>query len=296
MKYISVFAGVAMLFGLVACSRPVSSGKLSVAKVVVALKPDKNPDAMLKEKAALTEFLTKALGSPVEVIIPLSGSVIEEGLANGTIDFAYVSGGTMLQVVNSKSGELLLAGEIEGKTTYSSYWVGKKESSYTSVAELKGKPVAFSGMTSTSGKLIPHWTMIRDGLLEAHQQAEVFFGEENVWYGSGYVSAVERVLSGEAEAAAVSDYVLDGDKHLTVEQRGKLRKIAEQGPVPTHAIAIRSSLPEADKKVLLAALSSLNEDKNHSLRDSVFTSKLVVVDTTAHLAPLVEAVHLTSPP
>lgn len=296
MKCISLFIGAAILFGVASCSRPTSSGKLSVPRLVVALKPDKNPDVMLKEKVALTEFLTQALGNPVEVIIPLSGAVIEEGLANGTIDLAYVSGGTMLQVVKSKSGELLLAGEIKGKTTYSSYWVGKKESAYASVAELKGKPVAFSGMTSTSGKLIPHWTMIREGLLEAHQQPEVFFGQDNVWYGSGYVSAVERVLSGEAEAAAVSDYVLDGDKHLSVEQRGKLRKIAEQGPVPTHAIAIRSSLPEADKQALLAALTSLNEEKNHTLRDSVFTSKLVAVDTAAHLAPLVEAVRLTSTP
>lgn len=296
MKLISLFAGIAILLGLAACSRPASTGKLSVPKVVVALKPDKNPDAMLKEKAALTEFLTQALGNPVEVIVPLSGSVIEEGLANGTIDLAYVSGGTMLQVVNNKAGELLLAGEMDGKTTYSSYWVGKKDSGYASVAELKGKPVAFASMTSTSGKLIPHWAMVRDGLLEPHKQPEAFFGEDNVWYGSGYVSAVERVLNGEAEAAAVSDYVLDGDKHLSEEQRGKLRIIATQGPVPTHAIAIRSSLPEADKRALLAALTSLNEEKNHTLRDAVFTSKLVAVDAAAHLAPLAEAIRLTSAP
>lgn len=278
----------------VACTPP-SDSRLSVPKVVVALKPDKNPDAMLEEKQALTAFLAEALGTPVEVIIPLSGPVIEEGLANGTIDLAYVSGGTMLQVAQNKSAELLLAGEIDGKTAYASYWVALKDKPYASVDDLKGKPVAFASKTSTSGKLIPHWALIKGGQLQPHQEPEAFFGEGNVWYGSGYVSAIERVLSGEAEAAAVSYYVLDKDKHLTADQRALLKKVAEQGPVPTHAIAVRASLPAADKDALRAALETLNSEPHQALRDKVFTSRLVRVDAASHLAPLEEATRLTTP-
>jgi len=282
---------------LAACSpKPAQkSSSLSVPKVVIALKPDKNPDAMLEEKAALSAFLKERLGTPVEVIIPLSGAVIEEGLANGTIDLAYVSGGTMLQVSDQNAASVLLAGEIEGKTTYPSYWVALKEKPYASVAELQGKRVAFSSKTSTSGGLIPHWDLIQKGHLQPHQDPEAFFGTGNVWYGSGYVSAVERVLTGEAEAAAVSYYVLDKDKHLTAEQRARLKKVCEQGPVPTHAIAVRSALPADDQDKLRAALEALNDPAHHALRDKVFTSKLVRVDGPAHVAPLREATRLTSP-
>ena len=81
---------------------------------------------------------------------------------------------------------------------------------------------------------------IRDSALgSSSRRPHLGFGEGrgilrsgHVWFGSGYVSAVERVLSGDAEAAAVSYYVLDKDKHLTVEQRQKLRRLAEQGPCP----------------------------------------------------------------
>jgi phosphonate transport system substrate-binding protein len=282
---------------LAACSKESStpSSGLSVPKVVIALKPDKNPDAMLEEKASLSAFLSQQLGTPVEVIIPLSGAVIEEGLANGTIDLAYVSGGTMYQVAEKKIASVLLAGEIDGKTTYQSYWVALKEKPYTSVAELKGKPVAFSSKTSTSGYLIPHWDLIQKGLLSPHQDPEAFFGTGNVWYGTGYVSAVERVLSGEAEAAAVSYYVLDKDKHLSPEQRARLKKVCEQGPVPTHALAVRTTLPASDQEKLRAALELLNEEAHHALRDKVFTSKLVRVDGEAHVAPLREAMRLTAP-
>lgn len=284
---------------LVSCSpapTPSSStATLSVSKLVVALKPDKNPDAMLEEKSSLAAFLSDRLGVPVEVIIPLSGAVIEEGLANGTIDLAYVSGGTMLKVQDQKIASVLLAGEIEGKTTYESYWVALADKPYSSVADLRGKPVAFASKTSTSGYLIPHWDLIQKGLLEPHQAPEAFFGEGNVWYGTGYVSAVERVLSGEAEAAAVSYYVLDKDKHLTAEQRSRLKKVAGQGPVPTHAIAVRSALPQADQKKIRAALEVLNEEPHQNLRDKVFTSRLVEVEGEAHVAPLREAMRLTSP-
>jgi phosphonate transport system substrate-binding protein len=282
-----------------ACDRPEVSSPTSASsptQIVIALKPDKNPDAMLEEQNQLSAYLSSQLGLPVRIIIPLAGSVIEEGLANGTIDLAYVSGGTMLRVSDQKSAELLLAGEIDGKTTYASYWVCLKEKPYTSVGDLRGRPVAFSGKTSTSGALIPQWDLVKKGLLAARENPEAFFGPGNVWYGSGYVSAIERVLAGEAEAAAVSYYVLDRDKHLTPGQRSRLKKICEQGPVPTHALAIRSSLNAATRARLKDALLSLNEPEQTPLRDKVFTSKLVSVDAATHLAVLREAFDLTLAP
>ncbi len=154
--------------------------------------------------------------------------------------------------------------------------------------DLRGKPVAFAGKTSTSGYLIPMYDLKQKGLLDK-PYAEAFFGAGNVFYGTGYVSAVERVLNGEAEAAAVSYYVLDKDKHLTPEQRGKLKKVAEQGPVPTHLIAVRSSISAADRAALKAAFETMNEPANAELRDKLFTSKLIEVDADEHLGTIRDA-------
>ena len=111
----------------------------------------------------------------------------------------------------------------------------------------------------------------------------------NLFFGTGYVSAVERVLNGQAEAAAVSYYVLDKDKHLTAEQRAKLKKVTEQGPVPTHIIAVRSSVAAADRAALKNAIVTMNEKGNEELRDKLFTSKLVEVDAEKHLRSIREA-------
>lgn len=253
--------------------------------LVVALKPDKNPDQMIAERDALKKYLSEKLGKPVEVIIPLSGAVINEGFSNGTIDIGYLSGNDL---INAKDAELLLVGELNGKTTYKSYWLSLREKPYQSVEDLRGKSIAFASKTSTSGFVIPVWDLRKRDLVSEKADPEEFFGKGNVFYGTGYVSAVERVLSGQAEAAAVSYYVLDENKHLTDEQRSRLKKVAEQGDVPTHILAIRKSLTDREREDLKRALLALNAD-NTALRDKVFTSKLVEADQETHLAPLREA-------
>jgi ABC-type phosphate/phosphonate transport system substrate-binding protein len=83
--------------------------------------------------------------------------------------------------------------------------------------------------------------------------------------------------------------VLDESKHLTDEQRAKLKKVAEQGDVPTHIIAIRKTLTGPERDTIRAALLAMNDGTNTALRDKLFTSKLVETDQETHLKPLREA-------
>ncbi|HEY8901391.1 MAG TPA: phosphate/phosphite/phosphonate ABC transporter substrate-binding protein [Chthoniobacterales bacterium] len=267
-----------------------AAGPLSLDKVILALKPDKDPDRMLAERRKLGEALGKLAGKPVEVIVPTSAAVILEGLKNGTIDLAYVSATEMVTIRDAGAGSVLLAGEISGQPHYRSYWVALKGKPYAKVEDLRGKPIAFSSLTSTSGFLIPMVDLKEKGLIEG-ADPESFFGKGNVWYGIGYVSAIERVLRGEAEAAAVSYYVLDEDKYLTAEQKAKLVKIAEQGPVPTHVVAASSRLSTGDRDALKAALLALREVAG-AVSAEIFSADLVEVDGDAHLAPVEKALEL----
>ena len=279
----------AFSIGCATTSSNQSASDKASQKIVIALKPDKNPDQMTQERASLEKYMSEKLARPAEVVIPLSAAVINEGFANGTIDLGYLSA---TDLINAKDAELLLVGEIDGKTTYKSYWLALKEKPYEKVEDLRGKPIAFASKTSTSGFIIPLWDLRRKNLVSEKADPEEFFGKGNVFYGTGYVSAVERVLNGEAEAAAVSYYVLDEDKHLSAEQRARLKKVAEQGDVPTHIIAVRRSLPAAEKQSLKQTLLALNNDGSQNLRDKLFTSKLVETDQEKHLAPMREALSI----
>jgi phosphonate transport system substrate-binding protein len=273
---------------LVACApaltAPPLEGRPLADEIVVALKPDKNPDAMLAEREALSRTLGETLGRPVRVITPLSSAVIIEGLANGSIDLGYLSATDMVNARRADAADLLLAGRIDGRPHYDSIWVCLADRPYNSIADLRGRPVAFASRTSTSGYLVPLLDLKKSGLV-ARDPGE-FFSE--VSFGSGYVSAVERVLAGEAEAAAVSDYVFHGDKHLTPGQKSRLRVLDTQGPVPTHVIAVSRRLDAASRDTLRTALLEFGRHQPE-LRDTVFTSALAEVDADTHLAPVVAA-------
>ncbi|MGE4107326.1 MAG: phosphate/phosphite/phosphonate ABC transporter substrate-binding protein [Bacteriovoracia bacterium] len=265
----------------------------NIKQIVFALKPDKNPDAMQEERKSLEAFLSKELQLPVKVIVPLSSAVILEGFANGSIDLAFLGSLDMLNAIEQKSARALLGVEFDGRTFYESYWVSLKDKPYKGVQDLRGKPIAFASRTSTSGYLIPHATLIKKGLLKEQEAPEKFFGKGNVWYGTGYVSAIEQVLQGQAEAAAISDYVINHDKYLTLDQKAKLKVIDRQGPIPTHVIAIRTSLEKKNQERLQAALKKLNVSKNTTLRDKLFNSTLAEIQQDRHLAGTKEALQLT---
>ena len=278
---------------LLACSQQSDEAAAStVKKIIVALEPDKDPDAMLEDRAALESYLSETTGKPVEAIVPMSSAVIYEGLRNGTIDLAYLSATAAAKLIEQDIIDILLAELIDGKPYYQSYWITLKDAPYQNIAELKGQPIAFSSRTSTSGFLIPVWDLYTQGLIDLENGPEGFFGEGHVFYGTGYVSAAERVLRGEALAAAVSYYVIDKDKHLNKAQRERLRMLDSQGPVPSHVIVVRKNLSGLDQTALQAALLEMNKQAS-SLRDRIFGAELAPAKAETHLQTTLEALEIS---
>lgn len=293
MKTYSYIPLLAFLCLLVSCdTQSDKTSSQQVDKIIVALEPDKDPDAMLEDRASLQTYMTEATGKKVETIIPISSAVIYEGLRNGSIDVAYLSATAAAKLVEDGIIDLLLAELIDGHPYYESYWITLKESPYESIQDLKGKPIAFSSRTSTSGFLIPVWDLFKQELIDLENGPEGFFGEGNVFYGVGYVSAAERVLEGSAEAAAVSYYVLDKDKHLDEAQRDRLRMLDKQGPVPSHVVVVRKSLNDSDKALIKNTLLNMNSEAVE-LRDQIFGAELAPTNSETHLLTISEALEIS---
>jgi phosphonate transport system substrate-binding protein len=291
---ISLILSLGLSIGLlIGCSsQPEESAENSVSTIIVAMEPDKDPDAMLEDRSALQRYLSEQTGKPVEAMVPISSAVIYEGLRNGSIDIAYLSATAAAKLVEKDVIDILLAELIDGVPYYQSYWITLKDAPYESVFDLKGKAIAFSSRTSTSGFLIPVWDLYTQGLIDLENGPEGFFGEGNVFYGVGYVSAAERVLDGSAEAAAVSYYVLDKDKHLDEAQRSRLRMLDSQGPVPSHVVVVRKGLSDDDKLLVQKALLEMNIEAIE-LRDRIFGAELTQADAATHLQTTREALEIS---
>jgi len=296
LKSCLIISGFACLLLLSSCGKknpnPQNEGDLSLNSVVIALKANKNPQQMLAEKESLELYLAGKLKRPVKVIIPTDSSIIVESFRNGTLDLGYLSSTDAARNLDQNSSSVLLIHLKNGKPNYNSVWLSLKEKSYQSIGDLKDKPIAFASRSSTSGFLIPCWDLAQRGVIGANAGLNDFFSK--IIYGTGYTSAAQKVLSGEVEAAAVSDYVFKGnDKYLSPAQKARLRIIQEQGPVPSHTLCIRSSISPNDVSIIKDALLQMNQE-NPSLRDQVFNGKLVEVDADQHLKVTREALALQS--
>ena len=266
------------------------AGELSLQKLIIALKANKDPEKMLAEKYDLEKFLSEKLERPVEVIIPTDSATVVESFRNGTLDLGYLSSTDAARNLDQNTASILLVHLKNGKPHYQSIWLSLKEKNYNSITDLKNRPVAFAKRSSTSGFLIPTWDMAQKGLVGPDSSLTDYFSQ--TIYGTGYESAVKKVLSGEVEAAAVSDYVFRGDnKYLSDKEKAQLKVIQEQGPVPAHTLCVRATLSENDRKFLEKTFLEMNEE-NPELRDRIFNGELVVVDQNQHLRVTREAIEV----
>lgn len=291
---ITVLILIAFLFLLVGCEsdEPTTSETSSEnteetreeeVTVTFAFQPQENPEGLRLDAERFSEFIAQETGYNVEVFLPTSYSVVVEALRYDNADIAYFSGLPYLMAHEASGADILLVEERDGNPFYYSQWYVSADSDYESLADLEGKPIAFTSPTSTSGYLFPMAKVIEEGLVEQGGEPDSFFGE--VLFAGGYEQALLALVSGQVEAAAASDYALQ--QYLTDEQREEVRVLTRQGPVPTHGLAARAGLDEEVRKNIVAALLKLNEEENAELLKSVYgAEKLVPREHEVHVRAL----------
>ena len=100
--------------------------ELSLQKLIIALKANKNPEKMLAEKRDLENYLSKKLSRAVEVIIPTDSATVVESFRNGTLDLGYLSSTDASEILIRKRPPFFGAPQ-NGKPHYNSIWLTQKE-------------------------------------------------------------------------------------------------------------------------------------------------------------------------
>jgi phosphonate transport system substrate-binding protein len=255
-----------------------------------AFQPQANPEAISPNADAIAEYMTKKTGIESEVFLPTNYASTVEALRADNVEVAYFSGWPYLIAHEQAGVELVAAEERYGNPFYYSQWHVMKDSDIESLSDLKGKSIAFTSPTSTSGYLFPVAKLVEETEMETGDDPKEFFGE--VIYAGGYEQALKALINGKVDAAAASDYAFE--QYLTDEERAKVRVLSKQGPVPTHGIAVRGELPDEVKEKIRKAVLDLNKPENQKLLESLYgAKKLVPREHDEHVSPLAEALELT---
>lgn len=245
-RYIALLLCVLAVFVLPsrAIARPVRIGMIPDAGAT---------QVSIDEKAPLRDYLSRMLGQPVELIIPTSYNATVEAMGNGSLDFAYFGGLTYCKAHVRYGVIPLVQREID--QNFHALLITQSNSSIHSLADLRGKRMAFGDINSTSGHLFAVKAMLVAGINpEKDLKWQRFTGS--------HAATMEAVASGAADAGSVDETVY---KAMTSDGKidgSKLRIFYTTPAFPDYVWAARKDIsPELQQRFANAFLS-LNTSKN----------------------------------
>jgi phosphonate transport system substrate-binding protein len=275
---------------------PIQLAQASQKEIVIVFASRRDATDLETKAEAVSKILSQQIGVPVKAVIASEAAAVEALRANRA-DVAFLGGRAAIQAEKTTNAKLYLAevrNDYSGGHTYKSVLVVRKDSPLKTLGtekqtlgQLKGKKMAFASRTSGSGFIIPTSEFVGQGFVANPDRYNQFFSQ--VIYGDGYSSALQAVLKGQADVAAVSEYALNSP-WITPEEVKKLRVLWSIPGVPAHGIAIDNDVPAPLRAKIIAAFLTLNEPKNNTLFRSLYNStKLVKVDHDTHIAPMKRA-------
>ncbi|MEB3312075.1 MAG: phosphate/phosphite/phosphonate ABC transporter substrate-binding protein [Snowella sp.] len=265
-------------------------------RLVIVFASRKGSTDLENKVKAVTSFLSKQIGVPVEGIIADESAAVEAIRANRA-DVAFLGSRAAIKTAQTTGAKLYLAevrDDYSGGHTYKSVLVVRKDSPLKplknekqTLGQLKGKTMAFASRTSGSGFIIPTSSFVGGGFVSEPDRFDQFFGK--VIYGDGYPSALQAVLKKQADVAAVSEYALK-EPWITAQEAQQLRVLWGIPGVPAHGIVIDDDVSASLRNKIVAAFLKLNEPSNNAMFQSLYNStKLVKVDHDKHVAPMQRA-------
>ena len=203
----------------------------------------------VQEKAPLKNYLTKAMGREVNLMIPTSYNATIEALGNGSLDFAYLGGLSYLKA--HKQYDVIPLVQRSVDLQFHSVFITQASSPIRSLKDLKGKKFAYGDINSTSGHLIPYLEMRQAGI---DPDADIQFR-----YSGSHPATAKAVESGAVDAGALDETVynsLIADGKL---DKNKVRVFYNSKPFVDYVWVARKEISPADRERFIQAFTSLKE-------------------------------------
>ena len=224
--------------------------------VKVGMVPDAGATQVsIEEKVPLRDYLAKAVGGSVSLIIPTNYNATVEALGNGSLDFAYLGALTYVKA-HDRYGVLPLVQRSADKN-FHSLFITQAGAPIQKLADCKGKRFAFGDINSTSGHLIPFEELGKAGI-NAEQDMQVR-------YTGNHAATVKAVEGGAADAGALDETVYRSMISEGKVDGSKVRIFFTSPPFVDYVWVARKDVGEAQREGFAKAFLSLKEGKDDAI-------------------------------
>ncbi len=268
-KYFAIFIGILLVLAGCQAKDNTTQDKISEKAAAqtqepkilrMGLIPADDAEEMLRDYEPIKEYLSEKLGMQVEIKVTSDYTAAIEAMRAKHIDMAWFGPFSYVIAVNFAGAEAIVNGvrRSDGKSDYHSIIVARADSGIKSIADLKGKNFAFVDPASTSGNLIPRKMLLENGINPDKDLKTVYY--------SGTHNAVELAIANKkVDAGADSDNSYER-MVAAGEIDPKINKIIfTSPPIPGSPIAVRGDLPDAFKKRIKDALTTMDEQTIHKV-------------------------------
>ncbi len=217
-----------------------------------------NPEQIMDDVRPVVAYLKESLGMPVKHFVATDYAGVIEALRNGTADMGFM-GPLQYVLAHQHAGAQPILGEVyKGNAFYTSRIFVRKDSGLKTLADLKGKTIAFTDPISSSGYLYPLDLFKSEGLL--HGPAEKYF--KRIYFAGGDEQAIRAVYNGFVDSAGIGQFAYN---LLRAEERDEVEFIGESKRLPSHCIVVRRGLSDQDVAKLKNVFLALNEGPHKDL-------------------------------
>jgi phosphonate transport system ATP-binding protein len=266
-------------------------------KIVIGLNPSERSENVQRNARVLAELIERRVGMPVEIFVAQDYTGLVLALRSGTIDFAFFAPLSYVFAEREANARVLLKAERKGRPYYYGAIIVNADSSYRTLADLRGRTIAWVDPTSASGYLFP-----KAALLEAGVDPETYFSQQT--FAGGHDAVVLSVVNGTIAAGATfANDTLGVDGSWTQLGNGafvgKIRPIFYSRPIPGDNLATTQTMIDENgaivERVRRAVMGLTSDSAGKALMQSMYHVDAMIPATSADYQPVrdaAEALHV----
>lgn len=251
---------MAALITVLGVAQNAQSQKADLTIVFIAYQ---NPEQLADDVEPVVAYLEGELDVTIKHFVATNYGAVVEALRNKSADMGFMGPLQYVMAHHYAGAEPLLGEVYKGNATYTSRIFVRKDSGIKTLADLKGKSIAFTDPISSSGYLYPMELFKSEGLLK--KDASEFFGRH--YFSGGDEQAIRAVYNGFVDAAAIGQFAYS---LLRPAERNEVHFIGESKPLPSHCVVVRKGMDPTLREELRDALLALQDGPNKGLLKNLY--------------------------
>ena len=246
---------LALLLMLSGCTADAPKPKGQVLRVILIPADGGTEDGTRADYQPIFQAVSRMTGLDFDIKVGQSYATVIEALCSGGADIAFVGPVTYLQARDRGCADLLAVGVEKNQSIYYSGIFTRADAPIRTIADLKGKRVAFGDVNSTSSFVYPMAMIIDAGLDPVRDLGAIRMT-------GSHADSLAALLHGQADAAALS---FDSFEKAVGEQAvdpATLRVVAKSPSIPYPPLIMNARLSADMKARLRKAFAEVHKAPN----------------------------------